>query len=140
LGERARTRESDLRVGEGLPQHEPRRGSGVVNQGEPTPRRAAAVREAGRRSTDSHPLRAATREAEGVVADRNQSAPPRAAGEDPWAEGGWEGGGSPPVGADLVGVEETGVGGQSAGDLLEEIGGEGRPAAGSHKERDFLLR
>jgi len=44
------------------------------------------------------------------------------------------------VGADLVGVEETGVGGQSAGDLLEEIGGEGRPAAGSHKERDFLLR
>ena len=41
-------------------------------------------------------------------------------------------------GADLVGVEETGVGGQSAGDLLEEIGGEGRPAAGSHKERVFL--
>jgi len=38
------------------------------------------------------------------------------------------------VGADLVDVEEVGVGGQPAGDLLEEIGGEGRPAGGSHKD------
>lgn len=63
-GERARTWERDLHIGERFPQHEPRWGSVAVDQGEPTPGRAAAVREAGRRSTDLHPLRTATREAE----------------------------------------------------------------------------
>jgi hypothetical protein len=63
-GKRARTWERYLRIGEKFPQHEPRWGSVVVDQGEPTPGRAAAVREAGRRSTDFYPLRTAMREVE----------------------------------------------------------------------------
>lgn len=85
----------------------------VVDQGEPAEGRAAAVWEAGRRSADElHPLRVAAREAEGVVADRCQSVGISIAGEDPWAERGrGRGGSSSPVGADLVDVEEIGVGG-----------------------------
>ena len=89
------------------------------------------MREAGRRSTDFDPPRAASRETERVVADWDRSAPPSEANcKDPWAAGGRERGGSSPVGADLVDVEEVGVGGQPAGDLLEEIRGEGGPAGG----------
>jgi hypothetical protein len=92
------------------PVPEPRREPLVVHQGEPAEGRAAAVREAGRRITDFYPLRAAAREAEGVVADRYQSARPTlGAGRDPWAEHGWRRGGSSPVGADLVDVEVVGV-------------------------------
>jgi hypothetical protein len=87
-----------------------------------------------------HPLRAAAREAEGVVADWYQPTLQRAAGDDPWAAGGDGEGGGSPVGADLVDVEVVGVGVQPAGDLPEEIGGEGGPAAAGHRVGFFLSR
>ena len=87
-GEGTQTREGDLGAGERLPQHEPRWGLIIVHQGQPTPRRAAAVGEAGRRSTNFQPPCVATREADGVLADWFQSGPSRAAGDDPWAAGG----------------------------------------------------
>lgn len=141
-GDGAQARERDLGAGEGLPQREPRGGPGVVGQGEPPARRAAAVAEARRGAAEAgvHPLRAAAREAEGVVADCYQPTLQRAAGDDPWAAGGDGEGGGSPVGADLVDVEVVGVGVQPAGDLPEEIGGEGGPAAAGHRVGFFLSR
>jgi hypothetical protein len=106
----------------------------VIRQGEPAPGRAAVVGEAGagRRSTDVHPLCAATREAEGVVGDWYQPAPLRVAREDPWAKGGWGRAGSSPVYAHLVKAEVVSFGGQPGGDLFEEFGGERGPTVGCH--------
>lgn len=136
LGDSAQARERDLGAGDGIPQNEPRGRPDVVDQREPATRRTAAVGEPGRRGAHPHhPLLAeAAGEPGGVsrVAGRGQRA---GAGHDPGAERGQGRGAGSPVGADLADVEAVGVGGQAAGDLLEEIAWEGGPA-GAAGRRD----